>query len=173
MLKWKKEELQGMEYKRQKHLLYKKRYYLCGVGVFSKTCEYAMRAVFFIAHKAERGSRVGVKEIAEGIGSPEPFLARILQDLSRKRIIKSVKGPHGGFYVDDENLALPLATIVEAIDGNSLYTGCAMGLPYCSEEKPCPLHNRFKAIRGDIHNLLHNTTIGQFNGDLNTTLLRP
>ena len=142
------------------------------MGVFSKTCEYAMRAVFFIAHKTERGRRVGVKEIAEGIGSPEPFLGRILQDLSRKKIIRSAKGPTGGFFVDEDNLALPLAVIVDAIDGNSLYTGCAMGLPYCSEEMPCPLHNRFKEIRGDIHSLLHNTTIGEFNDDLNTALFR-
>ncbi|SHM94124.1 RrF2 family transcriptional regulator [Mucilaginibacter sp. OK098] len=142
------------------------------MGIFSKTCEYAMRAVFFIAHKTERGRRAGVKEIAEGIGSPEPFLARILQDLSRKNIIKSAKGPTGGFYVDDDNLKLPLAVIVEAIDGSSIYTGCAMGLPFCSEEQPCPLHNRFKDIRSDIHALLQNTTIAEFNEDLNTTLLR-
>lgn len=144
------------------------------MGVFSKTCEYAMRAVFFIAHKTVNGSKVGVKEIAEGIGSPEPFLARILQDLSRKRIIQSAKGPTGGFYVSDDNLRQPIAAIVEAIDGNSLYTGCAMGLPYCSESKPCPLHNQFKDIRDDIHALLHNTTIAEFNEDLNLgiTLLK-
>lgn len=144
------------------------------MGVFSKTCEYAMRAVFFIAHKTVNGNKVGVKEIAEGIGSPEPFLARILQDLSRKRIIQSAKGPTGGFFVSAENLNQPIAAIVEAIDGNNLYTGCAMGLPYCSESKPCPLHDQFKDIRNDIHSLLHNTTIGEFNEDLNLgiTLLK-
>jgi len=53
------------------------------MGVFSKTCEYAIRAVFFIAHKTVSGGRVGIKEVAAGIDSPEPFLAKILQDLSR------------------------------------------------------------------------------------------
>ena len=67
------------------------------MGIFSKTCEYAMRAVFFIAAKTANGGRVGIKEIATGIDSPEHFLAKILQDLSRRGVIQSAKGPNGGF----------------------------------------------------------------------------
>ncbi|HEY4198241.1 MAG TPA: Rrf2 family transcriptional regulator [Mucilaginibacter sp.] len=136
------------------------------MGVFSKTCEYAIRAVFFIAHKTEHGGRIGIKEISNGIDSPEHFLAKILQDLSRKGLIQSVKGPNGGFYLDAEALKRPLSDIVEAIDGNGLFTGCAMGLKQCSEVNPCPLHHQFKAIRSNIHDLLQTTAIGEFNEDL-------
>ena len=121
------------------------------MGVFSKTCEYAIRAVFFIDHKTVSGGRVGIKEVAAGIDSPEPFLAKILQDLSRKGIIQSAKGPKGGFYLDAEALKRPLTDIVEAVDGNALFTGCALGLKQCSEVNPCPLHGQFKAIRTEIH----------------------
>lgn len=137
------------------------------MGIFSKTCEYAIRSVFFIAHRTENGNRVGIKEIATGISSPEHFLAKILQDLSKKGIVKSVKGPHGGFYMDDSTLQRPLADVVEAIDGNGLFTGCGLGLVSCSENKPCPLHNEFKVIRKNIHEMLLKTTIKEFNGDLN------
>lgn len=136
------------------------------MGVFSKTCEYAIRAVFFIAHKTADGGRVGIKEISGGIDSPEHFLAKILQDLSRKGIVQSVKGPNGGFYLDAEALARPLSDLVEAVDGNGIFTGCAMGLKQCSEVNPCPLHQQFKAIRTSIHDLLQNTAIGEFNEDL-------
>ncbi|MGN6639631.1 MAG: RrF2 family transcriptional regulator [Mucilaginibacter sp.] len=136
------------------------------MGVFSKTCEYAIRAVFFIAHKTADGGRVGIKEIANGIDSPEHFLAKILQDLSRKGIIQSAKGPNGGFYLDAEALKRPLTDIVEAVDGNAIFTGCALGLKQCSEVNPCPLHSQFKFIRSKIHDLLQNTEIGEFNGDL-------
>jgi len=85
------------------------------MSVFSKTCEYAMRAVFFIAHKTTRDRKVGIKEIAQGIDSPEHFLAKILQDLSRKGIILSAKGPNGGFYMNGATLKTPLYTIVVAI----------------------------------------------------------
>lgn len=135
--------------------------------MFSKTCEYAMRSVFFIAHRTAAGGKVGIKEIAQGIGSPEPFLAKILQDLCRKGIVKSSKGPNGGFYLDEENLKLPLSDIVKAVDGDGLFTGCGLGLEYCSEINPCPLHHQFKNLRNKIYLMLRNTSIGQFNEDLN------
>ncbi len=137
------------------------------MGIFSKTCEYAMRAVFFIAHKTANGGRVGIKEIATGIDSPEHFLAKILQDLSRRGVIQSAKGPNGGFYVDEVILNMPLSAIVEAVDGISIFTGCGLGLEYCSEENPCPIHHDFKAIRNQMQDLLKNTKIGEFNEELN------
>ncbi|QJD95441.1 Rrf2 family transcriptional regulator [Mucilaginibacter robiniae] len=141
------------------------------MAVFSKTCEYAIRAVFYIAHKSASGTRVGIKDIAFGIDSPELYLAKILQDLSRKGIISSAKGPNGGFFVDESSLARPLSDIVEAVDGNAIFYGCALGLKQCSEINPCPLHNQFKAIRDQIHHLLHHTTIGNFNEELMAGLL--
>ena len=141
------------------------------MAIFSKTCEYAIRAVFFIAHKTSSGNRVGIKDIAEGIDSPEHFLAKILQDLSRKGLISSSKGPHGGFYMDAAALLRPLSEIVEAVDGDSLFYGCGMGLKQCSEINPCPLHNEFKDIRNRIHLMLSTTTIGNFNEELISGLL--
>lgn len=137
------------------------------MGLFSKTCEYALRAVFFIAHRTENGSKVGIKEIANGIGSPEYFLAKILQDLSRRGIIHSTKGPHGGFFIDETNRKRTLFDVVDAIDGSGIFTGCGLGLKYCSEINPCPLHNQFKEIRNQIYLMLKNTPIEQFNEDLN------
>lgn len=126
-----------------------------------------MRAVFFIAHRTASGGKVGIREIAEGIGSPEHFLAKILQDLSRKGIIQSAKGPNGGFYINAESLKRPLSEVVEAVDGNGVFTGCGLGLKYCSEINPCPLHNQFKDIRNQIYKMLLNTSIEEFNEDLN------
>ncbi|WP_291914006.1 Rrf2 family transcriptional regulator [Chitinophaga sp. CB10] len=133
------------------------------MAIFSKTCEYAMRAVFYVAQKSHEGQKVGIKEIAEQINSPEPFLAKILQKLSRERLIQSVKGPNGGFYFDAVSLNRPLADIVSAIDGNDIFTGCGLGLTYCSESNPCPLHDEFKKVRNQITHMLNNTTIGKFN----------
>lgn len=136
------------------------------MAIFSKTCEYAIRAVFYIAHKSVSGKRVGIKDIAAGIDSPELYLAKILQDLSRKGLISSFKGPNGGFYVGDESLRRPVSDIVEAIDGDRLFYGCALGLKQCSAVNPCPLHAQFESIRREIHALLKNTTIGGFNEEL-------
>jgi Rrf2 family protein len=134
--------------------------------MFSKTCEYAIRAMIFIAHKSEFGGKAAVKEISKGIASPEHFIAKILQELSRKGLVQSVKGPNGGFYLDDILMKNTLADVVKAIDGDRLFTGCALGLKDCSEKKPCPLHDDFKVIRKNIHHTLQSATVAEFNNEL-------
>jgi len=141
------------------------------MAIFSKTCEYAIRAVFYIAQKSAAGKRVGIKEIASGIDSPELYLGKILQDLSRKGLISSFKGPNGGFFLEEQALKRSVSDIVEAVDGDRLFYGCALGLKQCSGDNPCPLHHQFESIRTEIHALLKNTTIGAFNEELFQGLL--
>jgi len=73
--------------------------------MFSKTCEYAIRAMIFIAQKSKLG-RVGIKEIAEAIDAPEHFIAKILQELCRKGLLQSLKGPTGGFYQSEKKITM-------------------------------------------------------------------
>jgi len=136
------------------------------MGVFSKTCEYALRAVFYIAQSTHEGRRVSIVEIAEKIKSPQAFLGKILQQLSRVGIIQSAKGPNGGFFMDAVSLKRPLSDVVEAIDGNKIFEGCGLGLEFCSEKQPCPLHHEFKKIRNELTRMLRETNIGQFNQEL-------
>lgn len=115
--------------------------------MFSKTSEYALRALIYITQNAKNGARVNIKDIAKGIGSPAPFIAKILQDLSRKGIVQSAKGVNGGFYMSEENLQLSIMDVVKVIDGDKLFTGCGLGLPGCSDNHPCPIHYEFKHIK--------------------------
>lgn len=142
--------------------------------MFSKTCEYAIRALIFIAQKSKDGSRVGIKDISAGIDSPEYFIAKILQDLSRKGFVQSAKGPNGGFYMEGKNLQQSVADIVREIDGDKLFTGCGLGLKECSEDHPCPIHNDFKHIRQEIKTMLEESRIQFFveNLDLKLTFLK-
>ncbi|MEP6748488.1 MAG: Rrf2 family transcriptional regulator, partial [Bacteroidota bacterium] len=77
--------------------------------MFSKTCEYAIRAMIFIAQKSEHGIKVGIKQIAKGTSAPEHFIAKILQDLSRKGLVQSSKGPNGGFFLEAGETKITLA----------------------------------------------------------------
>ena len=89
--------------------------------MFSKTCEYALRALIYIAQQSKNDSRVGIKDISKSIHSPEHFIAKILQDLSRKGFVQSAKGPNGGFYMDQKNLNTSIAGIISV--GNGIYNG--------------------------------------------------
>jgi len=139
--------------------------------MFSKACEYAIRAMVYVAQKSRHGGKVGIKEIAKGIGSPEAFLAKILQDLSRKELLLSVKGPNGGFYIDNRRSRVTLGEIVTAIDGDQLFIGCGLGLKACSEKNPCPIHDEFKMIRKRLQVMLDTTRVDEFNESLDKGLI--
>lgn len=138
--------------------------------MFSKTCEYAIRALIYIAQQSKDGLKVSIKDIALGIDSPEHFIAKILQQLSRKGFVKSVKGPNGGFYMEADELKINLATIVREIDGDRLFTGCGLGLKACSELHPCPIHNDFKVIKEKLMIMLESSQIKFFVDNLESNL---
>ena len=129
--------------------------------MFSKACEYGIRATLHIAEQAlNSDKKISVKDIAKAIESPEAFTAKILQILTRNEIIYSVKGPSGGFYIPKEQLAkIKLSVIVKAIDGDQIYRGCGLGLSQCNEEKPCPVHDKFKVIRDELAKMLTQTSL--------------
>ena len=134
--------------------------------MFSKTCEYAIRAMIFIAQKSGEGERVGIKDIAKGIEAPEHFIAKILQELGRNNLVLSVKGPNGGFYHDGESAQSSLADIVKTIDGDKIFSGCGLGLKQCSESHPCPIHHEFKKVRGSIQRMLEKARISTLTREL-------
>lgn len=139
--------------------------------MFSKACEYGIRASIYIAEQSLLNKKVSLKDVAQATDSPEAFTSKILQKLSRGKIINSEKGPHGGFTMDKEELyKVKLSTIVSAIDGDSIYKGCGLGLKNCNEKLPCPLHNQFKIVRDELKNMLENTTIQSLAGDVNNGL---
>jgi len=138
--------------------------------MFSKTCEYAIRAVIFIARQSKNGQRTGIKDIAAGIDSPEHFIAKILQELSRKGLVQSTKGPNGGFYLDKRAERNSLADIVRAVDGDSIFSGCGLGLRQCSESHPCPIHHEFKKIRKQLAQMLEEAKVNAFTEELERSL---
>jgi Rrf2 family protein len=138
--------------------------------MFSKKCEYAFRALIFIAQKSKDGYRVGIKEIAKGIGAPEYFIAKILHELTKKNLVQSLKGPTGGFYLDKHSLRNSLADVVKAIDGDKIFSGCGLGLDYCSEVKPCPVHYEFKKVRQEIYKMLQGAKLGDLQEQLRSKM---
>ena len=136
--------------------------------MFSKSCEYAIKAMIFVAQKSKDSSRVGIREIAKGTDAPEHFVAKIMQDLVRRKLLHSVKGPNGGFYLDKLDLETSIADIVKAIDGDKLYMDCVLGLKACSEVNPCPVHFEYKEIKRRLIRMMEHNTIGEFNKKLDS-----
>ncbi|MEZ4923100.1 MAG: Rrf2 family transcriptional regulator [Crocinitomicaceae bacterium] len=144
--------------------------------MFSKSCEYGIKATLYISYQSQLKKRVGIKDIAGAINSPEAFTAKILRELVKVGIIQSTKGPHGGFEIESEkHEKLKLAEIVLVLDGDQIYNGCGLGLKECNALKPCPVHNDFVKVRDELKVMLESTMVkdlanGLING--NTFLKR-
>jgi Rrf2 family iron-sulfur cluster assembly transcriptional regulator len=128
--------------------------------MFSKTTEYALRATIYIAQKSTKAKKLALAEIANAIDSPLPFTAKTLQLLTRKnKIISSTPGPNGGFYITEPAKQLPVRAVLEAIGEDAIITKCILGLRKCRENKPCPMHTYYKAIRIQLIQLFETKTI--------------
>lgn len=115
--------------------------------MLTNTCKTAIKAVIYLAARFETGEKSGIREIAEHIDASEHTVGKMLQTLVKQGVIKSVKGPTGGFFISKQQRNQPIINIVEAIDGRQIFTGCGLGLTKCSAAHPCPIHDEYKAAR--------------------------
>ncbi len=127
--------------------------------MLSKSCIYALRSIVFIAHNASVDSKISIKEIATELEMPVHYSGKILQQLTKSKIILSVKGPNGGFYLNEKLQKTKLTKVIEVIDGLDFFTNCGLGLKECSSEHPCPLHNEFKVCRDGLWELFNSKSI--------------
>lgn len=128
--------------------------------MFSKATEYALRATIYIAKRSVDKNKPGLAEIARAIDSPRSFTAKILQLLTKEnKVVSSVRGPNGGFFLTDKAKKLPVRAILEAMNEDEVLKKCVLGLKLCSETQPCPLHTQYKSIKQDLINLFETKTI--------------
>lgn len=139
--------------------------------MFSKSCEYGLRAIIYIAQQSSQDIKVSLSTISEAISSPQAFTAKVLQQLTRNNFVTSIKGPYGGFFIENENMdSIKLSDVVKILGGESIYTSCGLGLEKCNEESPCPLHFKFVEVRNQLKNMLETTTLTMLVNDMNTDL---
>jgi Rrf2 family protein len=128
-------------------------------NMFNKETEYALRGLVYIKLQNLKDRRPGTAEVAKEIGAPHFFIAKILQRLVKAGFLESLKGKGGGFFFDATKPEVPLARIIAATEGDNTYSGCGFGLKQCSEDNPCPLHDKYAPIRDSINTLVTNETI--------------
>ncbi|MCW5909989.1 MAG: Rrf2 family transcriptional regulator [Cyclobacteriaceae bacterium] len=128
--------------------------------MFSKACEHGIKAIVYIATQSLEGRRVKIGDVVENSGSPEAFTGKILGALTKHNIVNSLTGPYGGFEIAPKRMKeIKVSDIVFAIDGDSVYKGCGLGLSECSNTEPCPVHSKFVKIRNELKKMLETTSI--------------
>jgi Rrf2 family iron-sulfur cluster assembly transcriptional regulator len=131
--------------------------------MLSNSCKYGIRALIYIASQPREKGKTGIKQISRDLELPTPFLAKILQQLARQKILTSMKGPHGGFSLQKDPEKISLLDIVKTIDGDDLFSNCIIHNSSCisvdREKVPCPVHDDYVHLREELIKIFSNTTV--------------
>ena len=119
---------------------------------YSKASQYALRALSCLV-KNERFKPCQATVIAQHEDIPKHFLSKILQQLVEAGILKSLKGPGGGFVFAREPRDISLYQVINVFDDlEEDMQDCAIGWDECTDEKPCDLHESYHKLRTHVKN---------------------
>ena len=126
--------------------------------ILSQACKYGIRAILHLA-QGDDVRRLSM-DIARELNIPEPFLAKVLQDLARHEILQSFKGRGGGFKLARSIDQITPLEVAQALDPQFI-VGCVLGSKECNEEDPCPLHSSWAPLKEELQDLLEGKNIRQ------------
>ncbi|MDE3742583.1 RrF2 family transcriptional regulator [Maribacter polysaccharolyticus] len=134
--------------------------------MFSNSSKYALKAVLYLAVNSSESNKIMAKNISGPINVPQAYISKLLQDLTKHNIVSSTRGPHGGFYLNENNMKTPLIDIISVIDGENKLNACLLSIENCNAEQPCPLHDFAAAYRVNLLENLENKTVGDLAEDI-------
>lgn len=134
--------------------------------MLSNASKYAIRAVLFLAENSSESEKHAAKHIGEELEIPLPFIAKLLQQLAKKKVISSTKGPKGGFYMTKKNAEQNVCAILDEIEANDIFAGCFMGLPKCGDDNPCPVHHIVLPFKQKLLKKFEEQSIAEFSKEI-------
>ena len=123
----------------------------------SKKSDYALMAMKHLAIRQD--SACSAREIAEAYEIPLELLAKVLQRLVRARLLVSVQGTRGGYRLGRPAPAIPVADVIQAVDGPVTVTACSPDDHRCEQYSKCSIRDPLWKIRGRILDALTTVTV--------------
>jgi Rrf2 family protein len=124
--------------------------------MLSQTAEYALRAAVFLAD--QEGAPCTTAQIAEGTQVPQGYLAKVMQDLSRGRIVNAQRGPNGGFTLRKPADELTMLEVVNSVDPMRRFEQCPLKLAHHGPNL-CPLHRKLDDCAQMVESELGQATV--------------
>jgi len=140
--------------------------------MFSKTAEYALRALVHLSREPG-GCPVLGHRLAERAQIPANYLAKILWTLGHTGILEATRGHGGGYRLARPADEITLLEIVRQFDGVYAEPGCLLGESHeCSDDSPCSAHHAWKQVKERYLEFIRETTIAEI-GDTAGTAPEP
>ncbi len=128
---------------------------------FNRRTEYALLAVEHMCQKLDQKSPVtSSREISEAYHIPYPLLAKVMQHLAAKGLIKSVHGTKGGYVLAKRPSDISIADIVEIFEGPFAVAECFKETKItCPQWNGCLIRDPLYELNQKIHDLLVQTKV--------------
>ena len=104
----------------------------------SRKIDYGLRAMIYLS-SIRSGSVVPFREIARQMDVPEDFLAKILKTLVDQGLVRSTRGPHGGYALGRSADAISFLDVIEAVEGPIALNVCLDGDDACGHSSSCTM----------------------------------
>jgi len=134
--------------------------------MLTNASKYAIRAVLYLAQNSSATDKFGAKHIADELEIPLHFIAKLLQRLSKEKVISSTKGPRGGFYTTKNDLSNNVCDILKVIETDVILEECFLGLPSCHDENPCPIHHIVSPFKKSILDKFEDQSIAELSEEI-------
>jgi Rrf2 family protein len=123
----------------------------------TKKADYALIAMRHLADRATRGS-CSAKDLADAYGIPQEALAKILQKLARKGLLRSMHGTHGGYTLGRDPREISALEVINAIEGPLFMTTCFSNRD-CEQTNRCTVREPLRKVGESIQQVLSRLTI--------------
>jgi Rrf2 family protein len=107
------------------------------------------------------GASASAREIAESYDIPLELLAKVLQRLVRARVLVSVQGTRGGYRLGRSAQTIPVADVIQAVDGPVTVTACSADDHRCDQYSKCSIRDPLWKIRGRILEALTTVSVAE------------
>lgn len=132
------------------------------------TARYALAAMTELA-SLEPGSRASSTALSERVGTPGPFLAKILVQLARAGLVDGTRGRGGGYRLERSPQQITLADVLDALaddepDAEGEGPVCVLRNRRCNEAPECELHQIWSSAAAPMTEMLKSVTLAELAG---------
>ncbi len=117
--------------------------------LLSRASQYTLQALIYLARQPA-GRMVMVKDIADALGLPMFYLAKLIQPPARAGWLTTARGRGGGVRLSPGAESVTLFDILRLTDGHRVGVECLLGFKACEDETACVLHCQWKPIKQEL-----------------------
>ncbi len=128
------------------------------MDILRRNTDYALRVMVNMALQWRQGP-ISTKEMSNDMNVPYQLACKLMQRLHKAKLVKSVRGPNGGFELSKDPSRINLLKIIETIQGPVTFNRCLVDVSTCIRQPDCPVSRKLRGLQEYLVNSLSDITL--------------